>query len=450
MHTVIVGAGVMGTYLAATLSKKENDITVVDINNYRLAEIAADLDVATRHGSGADWQLLEELMELGPSILLALTQDDMTNMAACTIAKNLGYVQTFARVHDEKFLNQVRLDFHRLFYVDHFICPELLAAQDILKCTTMPGSKNVESFIHGAASMRTFVVPAKWRFQDKPLHELGVPKGAMVGLLYRQEGKGKGNIIFPHGADHILPGDEVTFIGETDVIRGIHHFFGEERNSVNFVVIIGGTLLGLTLARILIRSGVAVQLVDGDYEKCCYLAERLPTCTVLHHYETDVSFFESERFSRADYLVACTESDEKNLLIASLARQIGCKEVVAAVDRPYFSSLTENLGISFTISSRESAANRILSVIEAETVTSMISLYHQQAEIMEIKVTLDSKVAGIPLAALGSVLPRDFLIAVIYNRGRIMVADGNKILCPGDTIIAISSPEHIKELDEIF
>ena len=31
-----------------------------------------------------------------------------------------------------------------------------------------------------------------------------------------------------------------------------------------------------------------------------------------------------------------------------------------------------------------------------------------------------------------------------------LVAKGDKILCPGDTVIAISSPEHVKELNKIF
>jgi trk system potassium uptake protein TrkA len=47
-------------------------------------------------------------------------------------------------------------------------------------------------------------------------------------------------------------------------------------------------------------------------------------------------------------------------------------------------------------------------------------------------------------------MPKDFLIAMIQNRGRIMVANGNRILSPGDTVIVITSPKHAPELGKIF
>jgi trk system potassium uptake protein TrkA len=69
---------------------------------------------------------------------------------------------------------------------------------------------------------------------------------------------------------------------------------------------------------------------------------------------------------------------------------------------------------------------------------------------MEIVVSMESKVLGIPLSELGPLLPKDFLIAMIQNRGRIMVANGARIISPGDTVIVITDPKHITELEKIF
>ena len=88
--------------------------------------------------------------------------------------------------------------------------------------------------------------------------------------------------------------------------------------------------------------------------------------------------------------------------------------------------------------------------MQEESVISVASLYHNQAKIMEIKVSSDSEIVGIPIADLGKYLPEDFLIALIENRGRIMIAKGSNILAPGDTVIVICHPKHIVELQKIF
>ena len=341
----------------------------------------------------------------------------------------------------------MRLDFPRLFYVDHFIGPEFLAVHDILKLINLPGSLDVHTFAHGAIYMRTLRVPKNWKGGNSKLHELDIPKGLVVGLIYRG-GVGE-ELIFPHGNDSILPGDLVTFIGEADKIEKVHHFFRLSMQMVRSVVIVGGTMIAYQLGRLLSKKGISVRILHNDYKKCVELAEKLPECTILNHLETDINFYESERFSLVDYFIACTASDEVNLLAASLARKVGCSQVVASIKGTLYSSLEKDLMIR-TVSPRKSAANRILSLVEAETVSSMVSLYDNRAEVLEFRVSVDSEISGIPLATLGPLLPKEFLIAVIQNRGRILVAHGERILCPGDTVIAISSPKHISELNKLF
>ena len=115
-----------------------------------------------------------------------------------------------------------------------------------------------------------------------------------------------------------------------------------------------------------------------------------------------------------------------------------------------YAPLLRKLGIFYTVSARISVSNRILSIVQADSVLSVASLYENQAKIMEIKVSSDSQIVGIPISELSSYLPQDFLIALIENRGRIMIAKGNNILAPGDTVILITSPKHVQELEKIF
>jgi trk system potassium uptake protein TrkA len=443
---VIVGAGDIGQHIATILSKEEHNIILIDQDRRRLEKATWNIDVATRHGSGTNWQLLEDLMEQNPSLIIALTSDDETNLVICSIAKQLGYPRTIARVRETSYLNRSRLDFSHIFDVDHFVGPELLVANEITKYILSPGSIATEHFAHGAVQLRTLEVPPKWSLYRVPLNKLELPEDVMVGLILR----GGTEVIFPHGEDCLLPGDEVTFIGQTDAIVNLHEFFGLKPQVIESAVIVGGSTIGMNLAKILALREVDVRLIEKDYDKCVSLAEKLPHTTIMNHDATDFDFLQAEKVGLADILICCTGSDEVNIMAALLGKEVGCGNLVSVISNPSYVPMVHRLGVNHSVSPRQSVSDHILSQIFAGTVTSLVSLYENQAEVMEISVSDDAKIVGIPLSDLGPLLPKDVLIAMIQNRGRIMVANGNRIISPGDTVIVIANPKHVHEFEKIF
>lgn len=461
MNIVIIGAGDIGIHLANLFSQLDYGIVLVDHDGQKLEKASRDLDVATRLGSGTDWELLEDLLEFSPDLLIALTNDDEANLVACTIAKNLGYRQTIARVRDNRYFKQTRLSFERLFSVDHLIGPEKLTADAIAKMILIPGSIATENFAHGAIQMRTLRVPEGWRKQTITLAErekMELPKELMIGLIKRKhykETKGKlkllkEEVIFPHGDTRLLPADEVTFIGEAQGIAQLNRFFGSRPQTPQSVVIIGGSLIGINLALQLEQQNIRVRILDSDFNKCVLLSEKLPYSTVIHRSGTDYRFLQSEKVGEADVFVSCTRNDEVNFLAGAIAHDLGCRQIISSLSDTSYLPLVEKLGISLAASPRIHAANRILSIAREKTIASMVSMYSNQAEIMEVKVSPQSKIAGIPIHRIGPKLPSDFLIVMIQSRGRVFIADGSRVLSPGDTVVVISSPKHIEEIKKLF
>lgn len=451
LNVVIAGAGEVGHHIASVLSSQNHNIILIDIDGKKLEQAATVMDLAFREGSATDWQLLDDLLEFSPDFFLGMTNNDETNLIACSIAKQLGYPRTIARVRDNRFLNRIRLDFARLFHIDHFISPELIVANDILKYMLSPGSIAIEMFAHGAIQLRTIVVPKKWTRTSIPLRDLRLPEGMIIALIRREEKDShEMKVIFPHGNDFIFPSDEVTIIGETEVFNKSMEYFGMKQNIVDNVVIVGGSLTTLNLAKLLEYRGINIRIIEKDYEKCCWLADQLPKCTIIHRDASDVDFLRSEKIGNTDLLVVCTGNDELNLLIALLGKEIGCKEVVVLLTNSAYASIFSKLGINFTASPRLSAANHIISLLHSGSVSSLVSLYENAAEIMEINVSANSPLIGIPLSELGPTLPKDFLIGVIQNRGHVMVANGNRMISPGDTVIVLTNPRHVHNLEKLF
>ena len=239
-------------------------------------------------------------------------------------------------------------------------------------------------------------------------------------------------------------------IGESDVIAEAHHLFGIRQKTVHSVVLVGGSLTAINLAKLLENRNVEVRLIEKDYDVCCLLADQLPKCNIINDDATNLEFLKAEKIGRADIFVSCTRSDEVNLLAGLLAKQAGCQDIIVMLSNTSYVPLLPQLGLNYSVSPRISAAHHILSQVLSGSVTSLVSLYENQAEILEINVSMNSKVVGIPLSELGKLFPKDFLIAVIQNRGRTMIAHGNRIISPGDTVIVITSPQHVPDLEKIF
>ncbi len=450
MNIVIVGVGDVGLYIATLLSKQKHNVVLIDKNKSKLEELTWQMDVAIQQGSGTDWQVLDRLLEIKPDLFLALTDQDEVNLVACSMAKHLGYTRTIARVKDKHFLNRTRLDFARLFNVDYFLSPELLVAYDFYKYIVSPGSLAFENFAHGEVQMRTLQIPSTWRYQQQTLSELRLPKGIIVALIYRQQTDEEPTLIFPHGSDYIFPGDEVTLIGERQQMSDIHRFFGIPSKKSDRVFIVGGSLVGINLTRILLEHQIQVCLVDKDSERCKELAREFPECKIIQQDGTNLDFLVSERIKPSDYFIMCTSNDELNVLSGLLAKEAGCKNIALILSHHRFLPLVQHLNIVHVVSPKLAVANQIIALATSQSITSLVSLYENEAEILEIKVSPHSQIVGIPLADIGSRLPKDFLIAMIQNRGCISIAKGNSVICPGDTLIVICNPKYFQELENIF
>jgi len=447
MHIVILGAGKTGSYVSSVLSKEGHNVVLVDRDAKILEQASRESDIATIHASIPDWQLFEDLLENRPHLFFAATGDDETNLVSCSVAKNLGFPKTIARVKSRSYLNHNRLDFNRLFFADYFIGAEILSAQDLFHLLVHAGDKAVEHFAHGAIEMRTIPIPERWDRGGSSIRDLSLPDELIVGLLRRKMAEGE-TILFPHGEDHILPGDEATFIGEARTMHRLHEIFHLPTHRVQSIVLVGGTEVAEHLAYSLSSHKIGVRIFDINEKRCEELAERLPEATLINRDGCDAQVLRSEQIQDADAIVSCTHDDGTNFLTASLAKELGCKKAVALIGDTSFAPLLEKTGVIPVLSVQINVANRILSILHEETILSVSSLSQNLAKIVELKVAPSSPFVGIPLSDLK--LPKDLLIAVIQSRGRVMIGRGNRILSPDDTVIVICHPERIAQLPSYF
>lgn len=450
MNIVILGAGSIGSYLALALSQEHHNVIVIDHNQKALDKMTRTADIATRHGSGTDWRLLQEIMHLSPHFFIAMSSNDETNLTACAIAKNLGYPETVARIRQKFFLDKSRLDIGKLFSVDHILGTELIIAQDMFKCITNPGHLAVETFADGAVQMCTLVIPETFCDIGKPLSEINLKGDLLIGVIRRRLADGTQKIIFPKGQDRLLGGDEATVIGKTAEMHHLHQLFNIPKKTVHTAVLMGGSGVAIHLTQLLEKQKIKVKIIEHDEHKCAKLARLFPTALVINHDVTDMDFLNEEKVYASDVFVACTESHETNVLAAVLGKQVGCQEVITLVSDESIIPFLQELHISYALSERASIAQRLHVILHDETFLSLASLYNNQAKIMEIKISEHSPLIGIPLANLSHLLPKNLLIAMIESPKGIIIPKGNSKLEVGDVLLILCDSEIAKRIKEIF
>lgn len=450
MNIVILGAGSIGSYLALVLSQEGHNVIVIDRDDKALDRLCRSADVATRCGSGIDYQILKEIKEHSPDFFIAMSSSDETNLVACAIAHGLGYPKTVARVRQNFLLDHPEIDLKRLFSVDHIVGTERIVAHDVFRCLINPGNLAVENFAHGAVQMRTLVVPENFSERGKPLAQAKLWDRLLVGLISRKQKDGTSVVIFPKGSDSLQARDEVTIIGKTGEMRQLHEIFGSEPKAVRSAVIAGGSGIATYLVQLLLEQKIRVKIIEHDEQKCALLARQFPSAVILNHDVTDLHFLEEEEVATADVFIACTQSQETNVLAAILARQAGCQESIALVADEVMAPLLHTFQISYAPSERLSIARRIKVIISDDTLVALASLYEGHANILEVKVSEESRLIHRPIAELGSLLPKNFLIAMIKSRQGIAIAKGSSVLSPGDTAIVICDSEGAKSIQKLF
>lgn len=447
MYIVILGAGTTGSYAASVLSKEEHDVVLIDKDAKALEKAARENDIATILAPAPCWKSLEDLLENHPDLFFAATGDDETNLVACSIAKNLRIPRTIARIKSRDYLHHDLLDFNRLFCVDHFIGAEILSAQDLFHVLSHAGDIAGDHFAHGAIQMRTVTIPDIWEHGGTQICDLHLPESLIAGLIRRRLIDGE-KIIFPRGNDHILPGDEVTLLGEAKLMHRLHEVFHFPAFQVRSVVLVGGSAIAEHLAHFLAHQKVAVRIIEICEKRCEELARKLPDATIINRDGSDPQLLRSEQIQDADALVSCTHQDSLNFLISALSSELGCKKNIALITDASLSPILKKIGVLPALSAQVNVANRLLAIIHEKAILSVSSLCQDEAKIVELKIPASSKLIGIPLADLK--LPKDLLIAVIENRGQVMIGKGNRILSPDDTIIAICPPHQIPQLPSYF
>lgn len=230
-RVMILGGGKVSFYLAKQLSQSDISVTILEEDKARCEVLDEKLDnVLIIHGDGTDIHLLEEENLKFMDAFIGLTGYDEQNLLMALMAKQAGVSRVVAKISRENYIKIIdKLD------IDAAFNPVYITASNILKYIRGGKVISVSLLLGGDGEVTEIIVGENLSFTGKPLAELNLPKGIIIGAIVRN-----GDVIIPKGNSIIYPGDRIIVFSLTKDLPTLKMFmksgkggiFGELRNRV--------------------------------------------------------------------------------------------------------------------------------------------------------------------------------------------------------------------------
>jgi trk system potassium uptake protein TrkA len=451
MKIVILGAGQVGRTAAWQLAREEaNEVTVVDTNEEILRDLQDRLDIRTVVGNASSPEALERAGARNADMLIALTNSDEVNMVACHVASTLFGTKTkVARIRSGDYADTPALFAPDQIPVDERINPEYLVTRYIEQLIRYPGAFQVLDFADGQVRL----VGARAQ-KDGPLvgreirslqeHIPGIE--TRIAAIYRD-----GHEVQPDGSTRILAEDEVFFVAARDDIRAVMREMRRSEDPVRKVFIAGGGNIGFRLAQMLENTN-QVKVIERSRERARMISERLSKAIVLTGDAADEELLLEENIDQADVFAALTNAEEVNILSAMLAKRLGCRKVMALINRPSYAELVEGPRIDVGISPPQITLGALLAFVRQSGMVRVHPLRRGRAEAIEAIATgtqATSRVIGRRIEQVP--LPRGAVINAIVRGEEVLQAHHDTVVQAGDHLILfVADRRQIDQVERLF
>ncbi len=217
-RAIVVGGGNVGLTVAQKLEQGENRTRVKLIElNRSIAETAADALERTivLHGDGLDIELLDEANISKTDAVLAVTDDDKTNLLSCARAKAMGCPLVIALVNDPSLASLMGP-----LGIDAFINPRTTTVSSILRHIRHGRIRAVYSVGDAEAEVIEAQVMGTSALAGKSIRDIEWPEGSMVGAIRKGD-----KLIVPRADTRLEESDSLVVFALADDVPGVEKLF---------------------------------------------------------------------------------------------------------------------------------------------------------------------------------------------------------------------------------
>ena len=438
MNIFVIGAGQVGATVVEALHD-EHELTVLDLDEERLAAIVQRYDVHTFEGNGASRSVLSEAGVKQADLVIACTSRDEANIVSAMITKAVSpRTTTVVRTSNPEYLEVWRegqLD------VDFIVSSEVETAYAISRTIGVPAARQTDVFAEGQVQLVEFDVGSKasGAVVGVPLREARIPPDSRVAAIIRGD-----QVILARGHEAIHVGDRIVVIGSPQAAQAWGELIAPGTGQVRDVVIFGAGRAGATVARLLLDQGIGVRLIEASRERALTISHELPGVRVYHATGFDPDFLERERIADAQVAIFAMRDDLKNHYAASLAKVHGVAFTIAIVHEAASAQVFEHAGVDVTVNPRQITAEEIVRFAHDPRTQQVVMLEGDKFEVLDITTKRDSEYVGLTFKEMPI---RGALIGAIVRDGHAVFPRSDERLRPGDRVIVFTESRRVPDVE---
>ena len=450
MKIIILGAGRVGLSTAEILSREDNDVTLVDSDEEKLQGLQDRLDIRTIVGAAAHPGVLEQAGGPDADLVLAVTNHDEVNMAACQVAYSLFRTpKKIARIRSAEYLRHPEIFCDQSIPIVVIISPEQVITQRILHLIKYPGALQVVDFARGKiqlVALKAYYGGPLVGRQLRSIREDLPNVKSRVAAIYRQN-----QPIIPKGDTVIEPDDEVFFVAGAPDIPIVMGELRSVEKPGRRIMLAGAGNIGGQLARRLEQDHYHVKLIEHGSIRARQAAEQLENTVVLHGDAADEELMLQENIDTIDVFCALTNDDEANILSAMLAKRLGAHRTMALINRSAYVELIESL-LDIAISPSQETVGSLLTHVRRGDMVAVHSLRRGAAEAIETIAHGDaasSRVVGRRIDEIP--LPSGTTFGALMRKDEVIIPHHDTVIEPEDHVILfVIDKRHIHDVERLF
>jgi trk system potassium uptake protein TrkA len=443
MKIIIAGAGEVGTHLAKLLSQENQDITLLDADDENL-NLPYVSEIMTVVGNPVSVTDLKAAGVNKADMFIAVTPEETTNMLACMLATNLGAQKTIARVSNNEYILPKNMEFFAKTGVDSLICPEELAAAEIVNALKTPWSRQWSELAGG----KLILVGAKVRdnapLVDKFLYDLSSEERFYHVVAIKRDDE----TIIPRGADKIQAGDILFFTTTPKYLDDIKTLAGKEKIEIRRATIMGGSRIAQKVAQRL-PDNIQIKILEKDREKSYLLAEKVAgNVLVINGDGRNTELLIRENIRGCDAFIALTGNSEANILACVTAKNFGVQKTVAEVENIDYIRMAEKLDIGTVINKKLIAASHIYQFLLDADVSTVKCMTFANAEVAELVARDGSKITKKKVKEMR--LPTGMTLGGMIRGGVAEIIGGETQIEAGDHVVVFCLNLPMQKIEDYF
>tara|TARA_Y100000590_G_scaffold367844_1_gene428148 strand:- start:5718 stop:7094 length:1377 start_codon:yes stop_codon:yes gene_type:complete len=452
MNIIICGAGRVGFAISKQLSAQGHSITVIDQSSEFIQKINDTQDVKGVVGRATFPSVLEKAGAEDADMIIAVTQNDETNMVICQVAYSIFKInKKIARVRSQEFLGGKwgKLYGESNLPIDVIISPELEVAKSLQRKLDAPGALDSVPFADGKIKVLEINIEKNCplvstelnkiteRFPDLKANVLGVIRDNKFVILKKK--------------DKILVDDKAFVVVNALQINNVLSAFGHEEKMAKKILIVGGGNIGFNLAKNLENDsdGVRVKIIEKNRERAEFIANELNNTIVINGNGLDEDVLAEANVKEAETVLSLTNDDEDNIMVSVLSEKNNPnKRTIALVNKQNYSLLQSSLKIDDLVDPRQTTISTILKHVHKGTIETVYTLLDGEYEFIEAEILETSEL--ISKSIKNSNLPKEIRIGAIVRGKEIIIPKSDFIFEKKDLVVFLTKREHLEKVESLF